>query len=151
MRASDTSIIAPVKIIDLVLLVIAAVLALIGVGGVFNTLLLNTRERIQDTATLKALGMSPRQVMVMVAASAGLLALVGGLIAMPVGLSLHHLLNDVISSSAGNDTPPAAYGVFNPLELVLIPLLGVVVAVAAALIPGRWAARTNVVEVLHSE
>jgi putative ABC transport system permease protein len=150
-RASDTSIIAPVKIIDLVLLVIAAVLALIGVGGVFNTLLLNTRERIQDTATLKALGMSPRQVMVMVAASAGLLALVGGLLAMPVGLSLHHLLNDVISSSAGNDTPPAAYGVFNPLELVLIPLLGVVVAVAAALIPGRWAARTNVVEVLHSE
>ncbi len=150
-HAADTSIIAPVKIIDTVLLVIAAVLALIGVGGVFNTLLLNTRERIQDTATLKALGMSPRQVMVMVAASAGLLALVGGLIAMPVGLSLHHLLNDVISSSAGNDTPPSVYGVFSPLELVLIPLLGVVVAVAAALIPGRWAARTNVVEVLHSE
>ncbi len=150
-HAADTSIIAPVKIIDTVLLVIAAVLALIGVGGVFNTLLLNTRERIRDTATLKALGMSPRQVMVMVAASAGLLALVGGAVAMPVGLSLHHLLNDVISSSAGNDTPPAAYGVFNPLELVLIPLLAVVVAVAAALIPGRWAARTNVVEVLHSE
>ncbi len=150
-RASDTSIIAPVKIIDLVLLVIAAVLALIGIGGVFNTLLLNTRERIQDTATLKAVGMGPRQVMVMVAASAGLLALVGGLIAMPVGLSLHHLLNDVISSSAGNDTPPAAYSVFNPFELVLILLLGVAVAVAAALIPGRWAARTNVVEVLHSE
>jgi putative ABC transport system permease protein len=150
-HASDTSIITPVKIIDLVLLVIAAVLVLIGIGGVFNMLLLNTRERIQDTATLKAVGMSPRQVMVMVAASAGLLALVGGLIAMPLGLSLHHLLNDVISSSAGNDTPPAAYGVFNPFELVLILLLGVAVAVAAALIPGRWAARTNVVEVLHSE
>jgi putative ABC transport system permease protein len=150
-RASDTSIIAPVKIIDLVLLVIAAVLALIGIGGVFNMLLLNTRERIQDTATLKALGMSPRQVIVMVAASAGLIALVGGLIALPFGLSLHHLLNDVISSSAGNDTPPGAYSVFNPLELLLILVLGVGVAVAAALLPGRWAARTNVVEVLHSE
>ncbi len=150
-RASDTSIIAPVKIIDLVLLVIAAVLALIGIGGVFNMLLLNTRERIQDTATLKALGMSPRQVMVMVAASAGLIALVGGLIALPFGLSLHHLLNDVISNSAGNDTPPGAYSVFNPLELLLILVLGVGVAVAAALLPGRWAARTNVVEVLHSE
>src|SRR6266852_2785805 len=150
-RQSDTSIIAPVKIIDLVLLILAGVLALIGVGGVFNTLLLNTRERIRDTATLKALGMSPRQVIVMVGASAGLLALVGGLVAMPVGLALHHALNDVISSSAGNDTPPAAYGVFSPLELVLTPLLGVVVAIAAALIPGRWAARTNVVEVLHSE
>ncbi|TMD16860.1 MAG: FtsX-like permease family protein [Chloroflexi bacterium] len=150
-RQSDTSLIAPVKIIDLVLLIIAGVLALIGVGGVFNTLLLNTRERIRDTATLKALGMSPRQVIVMVGASAALLAMVGGLVAMPLGLSLHHVLNDVISSSAGNDTPPAAYGVFNPLELVLMPLLGVVVAMAAALVPGRWAAGTNVVEVLHAE
>jgi len=150
-HASDTSIITPVKIIDLVLLILAGVLALIGIGGVFNTLLLNTRERIRDTATLKALGMSPRQVIAMVAASAALLALVGGLVAMPVGLVLHHVLNDVISSSAGNDTPPGAYAVFNPIELVLIPLLGVAVAVVAALIPGRWAARTNVVEVLHAE
>src|SRR5438093_1597749 len=150
-RASDTSTIAPVKIIDLVLLILAGVLALIGVGGVFNTVLLNTRERIHDTATLKALGMSPRQVIVMVGASAGLLALVGGLVAMPLGLSLHHVLNDVISNSAGNETPPVAYAVFNAYELVLIPLLGVGVAIAAALIPGRWAARTNVVEVLHAE
>ncbi|TMC83201.1 MAG: FtsX-like permease family protein [Chloroflexi bacterium] len=150
-RASDTSLIAPVKIIDLVLLILAGVLGLIGVGGVFNTLLLNTRERIRDTATLKSLGMSPRQVVVMVGASAGLLALVGGLAAMPLGLTLHHLLNDAISGSAGNDTPPAAYGVFAAWELTAIPLAGVVVAIAAAMIPGRWAARSNVVEVLHAE
>jgi putative ABC transport system permease protein len=150
-HANDTSTIGPVKIIDSVLLAIAAVLVLIAIGGVFNTLLLNTRERIHDTATLKAVGMSPRQVLVMVAASAALLALVAGVIAMPLGLFLHHVLNDVVSTSTGNDTPPSVYGVFNPLELVLIPLLGVVVAVAAALIPGRWAARTNVVEVLHAE
>lgn len=150
-RAGDNSIIAPVKIIDSVLLIIAAVLALIGIGGVFNTLLLNTRERVHDTATLKALGMSPRQIIVMVAATAGLLALAGGLLAMPAGLVLHHMLNDVISSAAGNDTPPGAYGVFNPLELAVIPLLAVLVAMLAALVPGRWAAMTNVVEVLHSE
>jgi putative ABC transport system permease protein len=150
-RASDTSIIAPIKIIDSVLLVIAAVLALIGIGGVFNMLLLNTRERVHDTATLKAVGMSPRQVMAMVAASAGLLALVGGLLALPIGLILHHVLNDIISSAAGNDTPPRAYDVFNPIELTLIPLLGVAVAMLAALVPGRWAAETNVVAVLHSE
>ena len=150
-HASDTSIITPVQIIDLVLLVIAGVLALIGIGGVFNTLLLNTRERIRDTATLKALGMSPRQVMAMVTASAAFLALIGGVVAMPVGLYLHHVLNDVISNSAGNDTPPAAYAVFNAYELVLIPLLAVAVASVAALVPGRWAARTNVVEVLHAE
>src|SRR6266851_4463190 len=150
-QANNTSIIGPVKIIDSVLLAIAAVLVLIGIGGVFNTLLLNTRERIRDTATLKAIGMSPRQVVVMIATSAALLALVSGMMAMPLGLFLHHLLNDVVSAATGNDTPPAVYGVFNPLELVAIPLLGVAVAVVAALIPGRWAARTNVVEVLHAE
>src|SRR6266851_1888680 len=150
-HANDTSIIGPVKIIDSVLLAIAAVLVLIGIGGVFNTLLLNTRERLHDTATLKAVGMSPRQIMVMVAASAALLALVAGVMAIPLGIYLHHVLNDVVSTSTGNDTPPSVYGVFNPFELILIPLLGVVVAMLAALIPGRWAARTNVVEVLHSE
>jgi putative ABC transport system permease protein len=150
-QPADTSIIGPVKIIDSVLLVLAAVLALIGIGGVFNTLLLNTRERVQDIATLKAIGMSPRQVIGMVAASAALLALVAGLMAVPLGLYLHHLLNDVISTSTGNDTPPSVYSVFSPFELALIPLLGVVVAVTAALLPARWAARTNVVEVLHSE
>jgi putative ABC transport system permease protein len=148
---NDTSIIGPVKIIDSVLLAITAVLVLIGIGGVFNTVLLNTRERLHDTATLKAVGMSPRQVMVMVAASAAVLALVSGLVGVPLGLYLHRVLNDVISASTGNHTPPGVYGVFSPFELALIPLMGVVVAIGAALIPGRWAARTNVVEVLHAE
>ena len=66
---------------DAVLFAIAAVIALIAVAGIFNTLLLNTRERMRDTATLKALGMSPRQVIGMVAASAAFLALVGGFVA----------------------------------------------------------------------
>ncbi|HKV89080.1 MAG TPA: ABC transporter permease [Candidatus Dormibacteraeota bacterium] len=150
-QRNNTDIIGPVKIIDNVLVIIAVVIAVIGIAGVFNTLLLNARERIRDTAALKAIGMSPRQVVVMVAASAGLLALIGGIVATPAGLGLHHVLLDLISNSAGNDTPPSTYNVFGPLELVAIPLLGVGVAVAAAVVPGRWAARTSVVEVLHSE
>src|SRR5262249_14895410 len=110
-----------------------------------------TRERVRDTAVLKAVGMSPRQVLVMVAASAGLLALIGGVLAVPTGLGVHHLMLDAISSATGHDTPQTIFAVFNPPELALIPLLGVAVAVMAALIPGRWAARTNVVAVLHSE
>jgi putative ABC transport system permease protein len=150
-QKNTTGIIPPVQIIDNVLLVIAVVIALIAVGGIFNTLLLNTRERVRDTATLKAIGMSPRQVMAMVAASAGALALVGGVIAVPAGVGLHRVLLDAISNAAGNDTPPSTYGVFAGWELVAIALVGVVVAVGAALIPGRWAARTNVIEVLHAE
>jgi putative ABC transport system permease protein len=134
-----------------VLFAIALVIALIAIAGIFNTMLLSTRERVRDTATLKALGMSPRQVIGMVAALAGFLALVGGLAALPAGVALHRFLFNLLSNIGGDDTPPSLYDVFAAWELVAIPLVGVAVAVAAALIPARWAARTNAVEVLRAE
>lgn len=141
--------------IEAVLFVLAGVMIVIAVAGIFNTLLLNSRERVRDTATLKAIGMSPRQVMVMIAGSAAPLAIVAGVIAIPAGIGLDRLLFIILGTTAGgNDIPPAVYEVFTPWELVAIPLAGVAVAVAvavaAALIPGPWAARTNVVAALHA-
>jgi putative ABC transport system permease protein len=137
--------------IGAILFAIAGLIALIAVAGIFNTVLLSTRERVRETATLKALGMSPRQVIMMVAASAGFLALLGGLAAVPAGVALYRQLFDLLSNLGGDDTPALLYDVFAPWELIAMPLAGVAVAVVAAIIPGRWAARTNVVEVLHAE
>jgi len=139
------------SVIAAVLLGIAGLIALIAVAGIFNTLLLNTRERLRDTATLKTLGMSPRQVLGMVASSAAFMALLGGLVAVPAGIWVYRILFDQLSNLGGNITPPVFYDVYANWELVAIPLAGVFVAIAAALIPGWWAARTNVVEVLHAE
>jgi len=150
-QANGTGNTSFLTVIGGVLFAIAAIIALIAAAGVFNTLLLNTRERLRDTATLKALGMSPRQVVGMVASSAGFLALMGGIVAVPAGVVLYRLLFDQLSLLGGSPTPAPFYDVFAPWELVAIPLGGVMVAVAAAVIPGRWAARTNVVEVLHAE
>ena len=61
------------------------------------------------------------------------------------------MLFDQLSKLGGNITPPIFYDVFAPWELIAIPLAGVAVAVLAAMLPGRWAARRNVVEVLHAE
>ena len=134
-----------------IMFAMAFVIVLIAVAGIFSTMSLNTRKRVRDTATLKALGMSLREVIGMVAATAGFLALVGGLIAVPAGVALNRVLLDLLSKLGGNETPPALYGVFAAWELIAIPLAGVVVAVAAGMVPGRWAARTNVAEVLHAE
>jgi len=123
--------------IEDVLLVLAAVMIVIAVAGIFNTLLLNSRERIRDTATLKAIGMSPRQVMLMVAAAAAPLAIIAGVVAIPAGIGLDRVFFNILGSTAGgNDIPPAVYEVFAAWELVAIPVAGVAVAVAAALIPG---------------
>jgi putative ABC transport system permease protein len=150
-QANSTGNTGFLSVIAAVLLGIAGLIALIAAAGIFNTLLLTTRERLRDTATLKALGMSPRQVIAMVAASAAFLALLGGLVAVPAGVELYRVLFDQLSNLGGNVTPPVFYDVFATWELIAIPLAGVVVAVAAATIPGRWSARTNVVEVLHAE
>jgi hypothetical protein len=43
------------------------------------------------------------------------------------------------------------YAGLGPIEVILVPLAAIFLAVLAALLPGRWAARTNVAQVLHSE
>ena len=69
----------------------------------------------------------------------------------PAGVGFNGVLLTLIDSVGGNDTPPALHEVFAPWELLTIPQAGVAVAIAAALVPGGWAARTNVIEVLHAE
>ena len=58
---------------------------------------------------------------------------------------------DQISNLGGNVTPAAFYDVFGTWELIAIPIAGIVVAVFAALLPARWAARTDVMEALRAE
>ncbi len=133
------------------MVVLAAVLALIAVVGVFNTMLLNTREGARETAVLKALGMTPLQVLAMVAASAVVLGSVGGVLGLPVGVSVHRALMQALGNVGGNDMPESVLRVFSAPGLILLALAGVAVALVGSLLPARWAARTRVAEVLHSE
>ena len=48
---------------------LGAILVLVSLGGVANTVLLEARERLRETAILRALGMTPRQVVTMTVAS----------------------------------------------------------------------------------
>lgn len=141
----------PVTTINAVLVILAAVLALIAAAGVFNTLLLNTRERARDTAILRAVGMRPGQVVLMVAASAGFLGLVGGIGGVPAGVALHHALIHLIEGLIGNDMPRAMFDVFGPGLLAVTGLAGIALAIVAALLPARWASRRRVAELLHAE
>lgn len=134
-----------------VVVVLALVLALIAAAAVFNTVLLNTRERVRDTAVLKAVGMAPGQTVLMVTTSAGILGLIGGALGIPVGIALHGFILQVMGNLVGNNISVVQYHVFSPLVLIGLMLAGVLVAVIGALLPARWAAYTRVSEVLHAE
>ena len=126
-------------------------LALVAVAAVFNTLVLNTRERTQDTAILRALGMSPGATVLMVTSAAAVLGIVGGLLGVPAGMGFHHGILAAVSQVVGNDLPAEVYDVFNPVMLPLLAAAGVLIAVLGGLIPGRWASRLRVADVLHAE
>jgi putative ABC transport system permease protein len=150
-QLTQSDLIGPIQTIDSVTLGLAAVLVVIAVAGVFNTLLLSTRERVRDVAVLKAIGMTPAQVLAMVVTSAGVLALAGGVLGLPVGLAVHHALTGVLQASTGNDTPRETLDVFTAPELVVVLAAGLLVATLAAALPARWAARTPVAHILRSE
>jgi putative ABC transport system permease protein len=119
--------------------------------GVLNTVVLQTRERVHDLGVFKAVGMTPRQTIAMVVCSVAGIGLVAGLIAIPAGIAVHHYVLPVMGHAAHTGVPPSVLNVFRPWELVLLALSGLVIAVAGALIPAGWAARTRTASALRAE
>jgi putative ABC transport system permease protein len=146
---SSSSSLFPVIIglITTMTLLLAAVAGL----GVLNTVVLQTRERVHDLGVFKAVGMTPRQTIAMVVCSVAGVGLVAGLIAVPLGIALQRYILPIMGSAAQTGIPPAFLNVYHPAELVLLGLAGLVIAVAGALAPAGWAAKTRTAFALRAE
>ncbi|MBT2458805.1 FtsX-like permease family protein [Streptomyces sp. ISL-86] len=116
--------------------------------GVFNTVLLNTRERRRDLGMLKSIGMTPRQVVAMTVTSVAGVGAVGGLLGIPLGVLAHRVVVDNVGVVA---FPESMKDVWHAPQLTELLLAGVVIAVLGALIPARSAARMTIATVLHTE
>ncbi|MFF1793074.1 FtsX-like permease family protein [Kitasatospora sp. NPDC058263] len=128
--------------------VFTVLLTLVASLGVFNTVLLNTRERRRDLGMLKSIGMTPRQVVAMTVTSVAGLGAVGGLVGIPLGIAAHRLVVDHVGVV---DFPEYMKDVWHAPQLAAMLLAGVAIAVLGALVPARTAARTTIASVLHTE
>ncbi|WP_137989254.1 ABC transporter permease [Streptomyces vilmorinianum] len=128
--------------------VFTVLLSVVAALGVFNTVLLNTRERRRDLGMLKSIGMTPRQVVLMTVTSVAGPGLVAGLAGIPLGVAAHRLLVDHVGFIA---FPESMKDVYHLPQLVALALAGVVIAVLGALLPARSAARLTIAKVLHNE
>jgi putative ABC transport system permease protein len=137
-------------IIGLVATLTLLLVAVAGLG-VLNTVVLQTRERVHDLGVFKAIGMTPRQTIAMVVCSVAGIGLVAGLIAIPAGIAVHNYVLPVMAHAAQTDVPPSVLNVYQPLELVLLALSGLVIAVVGALLPAGWAAKTRTAFALRAE
>jgi len=119
---------------------------------VFNTVVLNIREKARDFAILKAVGMTPRQVVTMVLASVSVLGLLGAFVGIPSGIALHRYILTVMGQIAtSTGVPDLFFHVFSPTLLAVLALAGLVIAMLGATLPAQWAARSRITEVLQAE
>ena len=117
--------------------------------GVLNAALMATRERVHDLGVFKAVGMTPQQTITMVICWVIAPAVIAAAIALPAGLTTQDYL--IGQLAAGNALPGSFVHVLGGTGLLLLALGGLAIAVAGALGPAIWAARTRTSAVLHTE
>lgn len=128
--------------------VFTVLLTLVAALGVFNTVLLNTRERRRELGMLKAIGMTPRQLVLMTTTSVTALGAISGLLGIPAGIIAHRLIVDHVGVVR---FPDSMKDVWHAPQLTGLALAGIAIAVLGALLPARAAARVTAGEVLHNE
>lgn len=139
-RVSNDRVVDSVLGIVIGLLAVAVVIALIGVA---NTLSLSVLERRRESATLRAIGLSRRQLRWMLAVEGMLIAGVGALLGVGLGLLYGWAGSVVVFGSLGDVLLTVPW---RDLGLVLVVALAA--GLLASVLPGRTAARTSPVAAL---
>lgn len=131
--------------------VLTVLLGLVAALGVLNTVALNVHERRRNLGMLKSIGMTPRQVVVMVVTSMAALGVIGGLLGVPVGIIAHRVVVPLAAEAGQVALPEFVLRVWSPPPIALLVLTGGLIAVLGALLPARRAARLTIAAVLHNE
>ncbi len=135
------------SVINQMLNLIYALLALavlIALFGIANTLGLSVYERTRELGLLRAVGMARGQVRATVRWESVIIALLGTVLGLVIGLGFAWALVDTLASQ-GFEVLSVPYA-----QLAAIVALAAVAGVAAALLPARTAARVPVLEALRT-
>jgi putative ABC transport system permease protein len=87
----------------------------------------------------------------MIVCSVTLVGLVGGIVAVPAGVYLHHGVVPVMAHAANSGYPSSMISVYAAWELVAFGLAGLAIAVLGAFGPAAWAARARTAFALRTE
>lgn len=124
------------------LLVLAVVIAFL---GIVNTLALSVLERVREIGLLRALGMTRRQLRAMIRWEAVIIALLGAVLGLVIGIFFGWVLVRALQNQGVTD--------FSLPMATLLAFVGLaaLAAVFAAILPGRRAARTDILTAITTE
>ena len=136
------------KQIDNVVLIIFALLGLallIAVLGIVNTLALSVIERTREVGLLRAIGVSRRQLRLMVTLESVVIATLGAVLGVVLGIGFGFALLTAVRDE-GLDVIRVPFG-----QIAWFLFFSVLVGVVAAILPARRAARLDVLEAISTE
>ena len=136
--------IKPIKKIINLLYALLALSVIVSLVGIINTLVLTIFERTRELGMLRAVGMTRRQVRMMIRYESIVTALMGAALGMVVGVFLAALVTQALSGQGVVFAVPW-------LQLVYFIVAAILVGILAAVIPARRAARLNVLRALQYE
>jgi putative ABC transport system permease protein len=135
-----------------VIAALGLILVVVALGGVANTVLLESRERLRETAILRAVGMTPRQVVVMVVASIAPLGVVAALVGVPAGGALMRaVIANMGEVAIASSVPASMTDTVSATDLLAILAGGVLIALLGAWLPARRTASVPIAPLLAAE
>ncbi len=124
------------------LLFFAIVIALF---GIVNTLALSVYERVRELGLLRAVGATRRQVRSMIRWEAVIIAVLGAVLGLALGIFFGWAMSRALASQGFSEfTVPGG-------QLVLYVVLAGLAGILAAILPGRRAARVDVLRAITTE
>lgn len=137
---------------------LVGILLLMSAAAIANTILMAAYERVREIGTLRAMGMTGREVLALFVLEGGLIGLVGGAIGAAVAgvMSWYWSVNGIDLSAAlqeqGTQLPISTmlYLEFSEAALAGAVLFGVLVAMAASVYPAWVAARLSPAEAVRA-
>jgi putative ABC transport system permease protein len=136
--------IKPIKKVINLLYALLALSVIVSLVGIINTLVLTIFERTRELGMLRAVGMTRRQVRMMIRYESIVTALMGAALGMVVGVFLAALVTQALSGQGVVFAVPW-------IQLVYFIVAAILVGILAAVIPARRAARLNVLRALQYE
>jgi putative ABC transport system permease protein len=125
-----------------VLYILLALSVIVSLFGIINTLVLTVFERTREIGTLRAVGMTRRQVRRMIRYESVITALIGAALGIVLGVVLAALLTARVDFI--NFSLPTS-------QIVVFAIAAIIVGILAAILPARRAARLNVLQALQYE
>ncbi|TDD66317.1 FtsX-like permease family protein [Actinomadura darangshiensis] len=131
------------KAIDMMLMIFGGLLGLaiiIALFGIANTLTLSVVERTRESALLRALGLTKRQLRRMLSVEALVMAVIGAFTGVVLGIGFGWAATNAMASDSVFALPY--------LQVIGFVVLAGAAGMVAAVMPARRAARTSIVESL---